>query len=300
VIAGEQRAEVLSLARAEARRELRVLSGKWQARRRPGTLVEEPVFLVGCPRSGTTLLFELLREHPGLSSMPDEGHVFWSAYNHPRRHDWRSDELGARDVTDREHRYLETVLASLGSGRALDKTPKNVLRLPYLREHFPRAHIVFMVRDGRSTVASLLEGWRRRRGASYLLPEPLRLRDYQSRIWRYILPPGWRDLQGRELAEVATVQYERSLDAATLNHDLIDVTVRYEDLVANPVETVESLMASLGLSVSDAVRQAAREVPHVPRGSISAPRADKWREVETDLRPYLPRIEARMERWGYA
>jgi hypothetical protein len=300
VIAGERRAELLALARAEARRELKVATGKWQARRRPTALDEEPVFLVGCPRSGTTLLFELLREHPGLTSIPDEGHVFWTAYNHPRRHDWRSDELGRRDVSDREHRYLETVLSALGDGQPLDKTPKNVLRLPYLREHFPRAHIVLMVRDGRSTVASLLEGWRRRRGASYLLPEQLRLRDYPSRIWRYILPPGWRDLQGSELAEVATVQYERSLDAAIAHRDLLDATVKYEDLVANPVETVESLLARLGLSSDDAVRRAAREVPDVPRGSISAPRPDKWREVEADLQPYLPRIHSSMESWGYA
>lgn len=277
-----------------------MLACKWRARMQPRRLSDPPVFLVGCPRSGTTLLFELLRKHPSLTSIPDEGHVFWSAYNHPRRHGWRSDALGRIDATAREHRYLETALAALGSGRPLDKTPKNVLRLPYLRAHFPDAHIILLVRDGRATVASLLEGWRRRRGASYLLPEPLRLRDYDSRIWRYILPPGWRELQGSELANVATIQYERSLAAARAHRNLVDVVVRYENLVDDPLGTLESLLQSLGLQDSEPVRQAARRVPEVHRGAISPPHPDKWRAVEADLSPYLARIHAQMDTWGYA
>jgi sulfotransferase family protein len=257
------------------------------------------VFLVGCPRSGTTLLFELLRTHPQLASTPREGHVLWSAYNHPRRHGWRSDALGEEDVSMREHRYLETMLAGLGPGRPLDKTPKNVLRLPYLRKHFPAAHIILLIRDGRSTVASLLEGWRLRRGASYLLPRPVELRDYRSRIWRYLLPPGWRGLSGTELANVATTQYEHAMKAASIHRNLVDVLVRYEDLVDDPTTTVSRILHEVGLARSDSVYRAANTVQGMPRGALSPPRPDKWKDVADDLAPYLQRIEHTMRAWRY-
>ncbi len=287
------------LARAELRRQLLVGQGRWSAWRRPQELTASPIFLVGCPRSGTTLLFDLLRRHPDLSALADEGHVFWSAYNHPRRHGWRSDELGAEDATRVERRYLDTYLSGLGPGRPLDKTPKNVLRIPYLRSHYPSSQVVLVVRDGRATVASLLEGWRQRRGASYFLPERLRLRDYDSRIWRYILPPGWRSLQGTELAQVATRQYTAATDAALANRDRVDVVVRYEDLVANPVGTVDGLLRELGLSPARSVSAAAGESPRQFRGAITPPREGKWREVAEDLAPYLATIESRMGEWGY-
>lgn len=287
------------LLRAEVGRGLRIARGRVAARVRPRELSSDPVFLVGCPRSGTTLLFELLKNHPDVVSLEDEGHVYWTAFNHPRNHDWSSDALNAADVTGVEHRYLDTAFVSLGPGRPLDKTPKNVLRLPYLREHYPTARIVLLVRDGRATVASLLEGWRRRRGGSYLLPERLRLRDYDSRIWRYILPPGWRSLQGAELAGVATAQYEASLRAASANRALVDAVVHYEDLLANPITTMDRLLNDVALAPAAAVADAAARLSGIRQGSISPPRQDKWRDVAPDLAPYMDRLEDQMSTWGY-
>ncbi len=294
------RAETYRLAKAGLRRRLMVGRGRLTATFRPRGLAEPPVFLVGCPRSGTTLLFELLGAHPDLRSLPEEGHVYWSGYNHPRRHGWASDALSAADASAAEHRYLETLLAGLGPGRPLDKTPKNVLRLPYLRAHFPDARIVLVVRDGRATTASLLEGWRHRRGASYVLPERLRLADYDSRVWRYVLPPGWRSLQGSDLAQVAARQYVACTQAADRHRDAVDLVVRYEDLVARPEQTVAQVEDVLGLPPSEAVRRAAATVPGTPRGAITAPRPDKWRAAAGDLERHLPGIEQAMATWGYA
>lgn len=176
--------------RRELRRGALTAGRKFAARVRPREPDSPPILLVGCPRSGTTLLFNLLAEHQETAAIDEEGHVLWSAYNHPRRHGWASDALGADDVTDVEKRYVRSTLARFpGGARPLDKTPKNVLRVPYLRALLPEATIVFVIRDGRATAASLLEGWRRRRGVSYYLPERLRLRDYEGRAWSYVLPP---------------------------------------------------------------------------------------------------------------
>ncbi len=298
-ISGAELRQVSDFGRTEVKRRLQVSYGKARARLIPSRPAVSPIFLVGCPRSGTTLLFDLLRRHPCLVSMPDEGHAYWTAYNHPRRHGWRSDALGAEDTSPAEKRYLDSAFARLGPGRVLDKTPKNVLRIPYLRALYPDAKIVLVIRDGPPTVASLLEGWRRRRGASYLLPEPLRLRDYDSRLWRYVLPPGWQGLRATELAGVSTFQYEACNSAAIDDRELVDVIVRYEDMVAKPVEELCALTSRLGCPHSQDVLQAAEQSPQQLRGALSPPRRDKWRDVLDDLHAYLPRIQEQAATWGY-
>ncbi|MBK7216095.1 MAG: sulfotransferase [Candidatus Promineofilum sp.] len=55
--------------------------------------------------------------------------------------------------------------------RLLEKTPENCLRLPFLQALFPDARVLFLVRDGRANVHSLLEGWRQPRPLSRL-PHP--------------------------------------------------------------------------------------------------------------------------------
>ena len=288
------------LLRRELRRRAMVTRHRVQARVRPAVPDQPPILLLGCPRSGTTLLFNLLAEHPQVGAMPEEGHVFWTAYNHPARHGWDSDALDAQHASPAERRYVRSAMARLPGGpRPLDKTPKNVLRLPYLRALLPEATVVVAVRDGRSTVASLLEGWRRRRGVAYLLPERLRLRDYDSRAWSYILPPGWRDLHGTELAAVATAQYLASSRAARAHLAPGDVVVRYEALVEDPVGTSTDLLARLDLPASEEVRRAAEALPTRTSGAISAPRPDKWREVAEDLAPYLPEIEDETQAWSH-
>lgn len=296
---GQDLGSLPAFARLEASRRLATTRGKIRAAVAPQASIAPPVLLVGCPRSGTTMLFDQLQHHPDVVSLPDEGHVYWTAYNHPRRHCWRSDELTADDIRRGERRYLHTMLAGLGEGRPLDKTPKNVLRLPYLRALLPEASIVLVVREGRATVASLLEGWRQRRGASYVLPERLRLTDYDSRVWRYVLPPGWRDVQGTNLATVATQQYDACTAAASEHQGLADAVVRYEDLVAEPVRVLDALLVSLKLPASPEVRDRAERMPSITRGSLSPPRPDKWREVADDLAPHLDRISARADEFGY-
>src|SRR5207248_5218399 len=65
-------------------------------------LPRAPIFVIGSPRSGTTLLYELLKASPDTGGLGGEGHPLWEAYHHPREHGWASNALAAHDVRNGE------------------------------------------------------------------------------------------------------------------------------------------------------------------------------------------------------
>jgi hypothetical protein len=152
---------------------------------------EQLVFIVGCPRSGTTWLQRLLASHPGVRT-GQESDVF-DLYVGPQLRAWRreldAESSGRGGVglacyhTEPEFiaalkRYaldlLRPMLEGLGSEQIfVEKTPSHALYMTEIAELFPSSRFVHVVRDARDTVASLLaasqgwgRGWAPRRAAS--------------------------------------------------------------------------------------------------------------------------------------
>lgn len=140
-----------------------------------------PIFIVGCPRSGTTLLRNLLRSHPRLT-FPSESHFipsFFRGYGHPGnaeeaieladrllRLEWirqwgitlAADEFGPdRSFQAVVCRLFETWSRSEGKPRWGDKTPHYVQNILTLAELFPEARIIHIIRDGRDVSLSWLK-----------------------------------------------------------------------------------------------------------------------------------------------
>lgn len=139
-----------------------------------------PVFIVGCPRSGTSLLRNLLRSHPNLT-FPRESHFipgFYRAYGNPKS-DREARELATRVLNlswlkrwglERspdefaDCRSFREFVCRLFEGWARhenkprwgDKTPQHVLEIPTLLEIFPEAKIIHVCRDGRDVALSWL------------------------------------------------------------------------------------------------------------------------------------------------
>jgi hypothetical protein len=263
-----------------------------------------PVFIIGCPRSGTSLVYTLLGRHEAFRSLEGEGHLLWNAYQHPRRTGWSSDRATGADVRPGEARYLYTLIREIaGDHRFLDKTPKNVLKVPYLRALFADATFLLLKRDGRDVVNSLIEGWEVRQTPSYRLPRRLELADYKGRYWCFVLPPGWRDLAQTSIADVAAHQYASSYETALADLGDVEperiVELAFEDLLARPVVEAARLLESLGLPPSDAVVEMAGRLSSTSIQSNSPPRPEKWRDRAEVIARVLPRIAPIMERLGY-
>ena len=265
------------------------------------------MLVVGCPRSGTSILYRALALSPELASIGSEGHVLWEAFNHPSRHDWSSNALGAGDVTAVERRYVYAVMRVLGGRRRfLDKTPKNCLRIPYLNALFRDAVFVFLRRRGADNVNSLMQGWRARpRYAAYELPEAVEgLGDLSGRIWSFVLIPGWRELRHAPLEEVCARQYVECNEAILRDRQMLDpartLDLAYEDLVARPSEEIERIYGELGLPFTAEAAGFAAGLPRTPINALTPPRPDKWRdENPQQIRRILPLVAETERRLGY-
>lgn len=69
--------------------------------------VKNPIFIIGCPRSGTTLLFTILRSAEQLWSSPDESHYVWEKFLADKRDPMFSMYLTAKDFSEGDREYIE-------------------------------------------------------------------------------------------------------------------------------------------------------------------------------------------------
>jgi hypothetical protein len=264
----------------------------------PRRLPQRPIFVVGCPRSGNTVLFQLLRTLPDVATIGHEGHILWDTFHPLEAVDYESHALGPKDIRSFEHRYLAWIIPALaGKGTFLDKTPRNVLRLPYLNALFPDARYVFVRRDPRGSISSLIIGWRRQQVRGSHLPGPFQVQGMPERRWFYLLTPGWRSLNGRTVEEVCAHQYlacQQAIDAFTPALDPGRFTeVRYEDLLTDPVAEVKRIAEAVQTQFDPTSAEALR-------GVVRPDPPDKWRtRTPEEIERVMPLIAPTLERLGY-
>lgn len=185
-----------------------------------------PIFIVGCPRSGTSLLRRILDSHPGISCGP-ESRFLWGLKTMEERN-WTtlvgfglsSEEWHAnvRAFFEAVHvRYAERQ----GKTRWADKSPDYALILDYVDELYPEAQIVHIVRDPRDVI----DAWRRFYGPRSVVRA--------ARAW------------------VRYVGAARSFAERQVEDKMVEL--RYEDLVRSPKETLASLLDWLGEPWDDRV-----------------------------------------------
>ena len=122
-----------------------------------------PVMVGGCPRSGTTLMRTILDTHPNICCGPESSLMRLGALSSGKlavRFDFPRDYV--RTMARESHSQAEFIdrffleyRSRFGKPRWAEKSPRNVLRLPYIRKHFPKSRFIHMIRDGRDVVCSL-------------------------------------------------------------------------------------------------------------------------------------------------
>lgn len=119
-------------------------------------------FIIGSPRSGTTILGEVLDAHPEISQWY-EPYFIWDRNFRNRPDDVRTAQDATPVVRRKIRKAFEDYMKARGAKLVVDKSPRNCLKLPFVLSIFPRAKFIFLFRDGRDTVLSIYKEWLKRK-----------------------------------------------------------------------------------------------------------------------------------------
>ncbi len=300
------------MARAAVRKKVHVLP--WH--------IERPVFVIAPPRSGSTFLFESLVQFPELTAFTDrEGTFIW---NHLLPHEKRatfSDAIAPEEFGWWRRRLLELSFYILGLRgevakqgydralrlirepriRYLDKTISNVFRLDLIKEIFPDAAFVYLVRDPRANLASMLTGWCHERLRKKVFDRYVKAAGSEVTSWTYAAPPGWHNMLGMSLPEVCAWSWIQHVEAIRKFRDQGNpgILLRYEDLVEDAPSVVDALADHLGLRVTPEIRDYLIAPPR-SRSTLSAHRSGTDRALlASQVDAVLPMVASAAGMFGY-
>ena len=250
--------------------------------------VQTHVFLVGFPRSGTTLLEQVLAASPSIEAL-DEHDTLTESYPFTAKDDALAEFATKPSAELEEFRtaYWKRVTdagISLSRPVFVDKMPLNTVVLCLIAKLFPSAKILFALRDPRDVVFSC---FRRRFGMTRQMYE--------------LLTP-----------ESAATYYDAVMSLADVYRAKLTLPfldTRYEDLVLNFEGETRRLCDFLGITYDDAMKQFASNeqlaeidtpsVAQVSRG-LYTQGMGQWRRYREQLAPVLPKLEPWVARFGYA
>lgn len=122
-------------------------------------LLRRPIVVLGAPRSGTTLLSQVLKAHPELH-LANEPRILWKYGN-----DGKSDALRPRDARPEIVHHIRKEFAQRvrtdGKRRLVEKTPSNSLRVGFIDAVLPDAIYLHVMRAGAESVLSISKFWDR-------------------------------------------------------------------------------------------------------------------------------------------
>ena len=249
-----------------------------------------PIFIVAFPRSGTTLLEQMLDAHPRLCSM-DEQPFLQSAIElldvGDAHYPDRMATLTPAQLDAARGHYWSQVRqrVALGPGQLLiDKNPLNILRLPAIARLFPNSRTLLAIRHPLDVVVSCF-----------------------MQLFRSDFAWHCRDLATLALTYRCSMDYWHE-QAALLSPRVREI--RYEAFVSDFDQGARDVAAFLELPWTDAMLQPAEHARR--KGYISTPSytqvvqpvhsrsVDRWRRYARYLCPAVAHVQPWLDRWGYA
>ncbi|QEG39372.1 tetratricopeptide repeat-containing sulfotransferase family protein [Roseimaritima ulvae] len=237
-----------------------------------------PIFIVGMPRSGTTLVEQILSCHPDLfaaGELPTIAHLFDSLTNGEEQ--WKSDPqlLRSSEIARLKplgDQYIAELMRRMAGAempkRVTDKMPTNHRYLGFIANILPKANIVHVLREPKDVFASCIQ-----LNLNWPFSDPDALVYYIKQYQRLMMH--WRK---------------------TLPINLVEV--QYEQLVQNARPEVSRLLESVGLEWDESClnhTNARREVrtpskAQVRRGLYTTS-IDKWKRYERVFGKYYARLD---------
>ena len=213
--------------------------------------------IIGCARSGTSILGELIGSHPEVNYI-FEAHHIWEIAGLGVNESHRLLDIHATpEVKEKIREYFK--LQQGESKIVVEKCPRNVLRVPFVRAVFPEAKIIHVIRDGRDVVCSLLPG-------------------IGGDEWGHLRPPTWKILmQNYEGIKRCALAYKAIMEIALQDLKLVPhFQISYEDLVLEPNTIADNIFNYLGLRASPETKEFCGKIQDDIISSYHAQHQERW------------------------
>jgi uncharacterized protein (TIGR03032 family) len=267
---------------------------------------QRPIIVVSPPRSGSSALFETLARSPSVWTIGGESHAVIEGLPglQPQNRGWDSNRLTPTDAQPQVAARLRDAFvdqlrdrngnppAADATGlRMLEKTPKNSVRIPFLNAVFPDALFVYLYRDPRESLASMIEAWESGRFVTY--PN---LPDWDGPPWSMVLTPEWRQLRGKSLPEIVAAQWTMATKILLADLEKIPpprkTAVDYAAFVEDPQREVERLCEFAGIEWDVELETPLPDSRH----TVSPPAPEKWKQRAEEIEPVLAQTQELAEK----
>jgi hypothetical protein len=249
-----------------------------------------PIFIVGFPRSGTTLLELVLDAHPHLKSIDEQPFLQNALDDILAEHIRYPAELAAltpRQLDGIRQSYWARVdqRAKLDScRRVIDKNPLNILRLPVIARLFPNAKILLAIRHPCDVIlSSFMQHFRAPDFALLCRDIPTLAHAYRKTF------DFWQSQQAALQADVFELRYETFVDdfEACTRRIFDFLEVAWDDEVLSPAKRAEEKRFISTPSYSQVVQP------------INAGSVGRWQRYAEHFAASLPLLTPYLDRWNY-
>lgn len=210
--------------------------------------VDRPIFIVGSPRSGTSVFSRYFGAHPQLSNW-SEGHALFDPFyfNRSSEHRWDASvgtALGAHRVRANVYWFTKYIRyrQRLPIRRFTNKLPRHTVRIPWLLKVFPDAQFVHIIRDGRAVVRSMIR-----------VIEKHNLQDRP--LGSFARPPGWQEYYKADPYEAHSRQWVGLEEIVQQDLEGIDPSrvfrTKYEDFIQNTRNIMREICQQFDLRADD-------------------------------------------------
>lgn len=254
-----------------------------------------PVFIVGCARSGTTILGEFFEKNSQceyyfemelwdkkVESILNKilwktilSNKFFTSKNiriihyaiadsigTDRKYKIKGHRLTEKDILPEHVERISKICENLGKEkRLIVKNPRDSLRIPFIKKLFPDAKFVHIVRDGRDVTCSLMSGM-------------------EGRLWEHQKPSGWQKWLMEETHKKCAWTWNETIKI--VKNDLAFISredffeIRYEDLLANPEKTIKVLFKEYEIPFEKHQEELCHKIQNKMENSYQTKISDKW------------------------